>query len=316
LPIKTPPGSAWRNKLLGFVLMLIGSVAFLCMAAHESLGFGVIANGIAGALSMCVPAGVRYFNRGRKFQTITAKELVLKDSRPPVVYLRSFNDDAATASAHDADLLPFDVTTEEEQLVAALNEIGPVLAIGRPGEELPELGAARFYVRDDEWQAKVKDLIANAQLVVLRSGETEGLMWEVETAVQMLKLRPERLLLLVPQNQKSYELFRKRALPCLPHELPEWPKKNGRARDLRGMIYFKPDWTPVFLEIKIPLIGRGKRVLEGALKMTLRPVFEQLHLVWTSPSSPWLRLAVIVFGVLLLFSLFVLGIIFYVNHAG
>jgi hypothetical protein len=49
--------------------------------------------------------------------------------------------------------------TEEEQLAMVMNEIGPFIAIGRPGEQWPELGAARMYVGDDEWQATINNLI-------------------------------------------------------------------------------------------------------------------------------------------------------------
>jgi hypothetical protein len=40
--------------------------------------------------------------------------------------------------------------TQEEQLVEALKPAGPVVAVGRPGERLPPVGARRIYLVDDE----------------------------------------------------------------------------------------------------------------------------------------------------------------------
>jgi hypothetical protein len=51
-----------------------------------------------------------------------------------------------------------------------MSKIGPFVAIGRPGERLPQLGAIRLYVADPEWQEMVTRLMSEAALVVLRAG--------------------------------------------------------------------------------------------------------------------------------------------------
>src|SRR5436305_1611609 len=48
-------------------------------------------------------------------------------------------------------------------------KVGPVIAIGRPGEELAEPGAARMYVGDDDWQVMVTDLGSVRKLVLASS---------------------------------------------------------------------------------------------------------------------------------------------------
>jgi len=53
-----------------------------------------------------------------------------------------------------------------------------VIAIGRPGEKLPPAGAAREYVPDGEWQARVGELIAECRYVCVVAGTSEGLLWE------------------------------------------------------------------------------------------------------------------------------------------
>ena len=65
--------------------------------------------------------------------------------------------------------------------------------IGKPGEDFPRLGAARFYVDHTHWQAKVRDIVRVARLVVWVTGTTEGLKWELGHLRQSLP--PDRLIL-------------------------------------------------------------------------------------------------------------------------
>ena len=81
-------------------------------------------------------------------------------------------------------------------MVKVLTAIGPVVAVGRPGEELPELGAHRIYLPHDQWKDRVAKLMAEAMLVVLRPGQTASVWWE--TAEMMARVPPERRLLVLP----------------------------------------------------------------------------------------------------------------------
>jgi hypothetical protein len=63
----------------------------------------------------------------------------IDDVRAPVIYLRSFQIDKKFARRPWAIGRVVSVSTEEEQLVSALDEIGRVIAIGKPGERLPRL---------------------------------------------------------------------------------------------------------------------------------------------------------------------------------
>ena len=85
--------------------------------------------------------GAAYHRRMRRLRTPRARTLTSVDGRRTVLYLRSFAaDEIGTGGFLDAPL-----TTDEEQIAAALAGIGPLVAIGRPSEPLPELGAARAY---------------------------------------------------------------------------------------------------------------------------------------------------------------------------
>jgi hypothetical protein len=58
--------------------------------------------------------------------------------------------------------------------------------------------------------------------------------------------------------------------------LPDYPtrKRTIAAGSVRGILYFEPDWSPHFLEIKG--IDRSTKPWIRAFKTTLEPVFKQL----------------------------------------
>lgn len=150
-------------------------------------------------LSVVVGCGVLYLAcrciiRGRKLRALTADELMRRDSRPPVIYLRSFTDDEPEPdrSGWRYGLLG---ETSEQQLATAFRQVGPFVAIGRPGE-LPDLGASRLYADENDWQARVLELFGRAGLVVLQLGYTPGFRWELDQALAQVDLR--RLLIFVP----------------------------------------------------------------------------------------------------------------------
>jgi len=105
-----------------------------------------------------------------------AENALQEDDRPPVLLLRSFRIDEANAD----QAIPGDIPiTFEEFIVSPLTGYGPVIAIGRPTEELPPLGAHREYVAVD-WQGRVNELLGLAQIIVVILDNTPGLQWELE----------------------------------------------------------------------------------------------------------------------------------------
>ena len=85
----------------------------------------------------------------------------------PVLYLRSFADDGVAAAA--VEEAPFSkAKSDEEIIVTAFSQAGPVITLGRPGEDLPQLGASRLYVNPASWRETVSDLMATATLTLLQ----------------------------------------------------------------------------------------------------------------------------------------------------
>jgi hypothetical protein len=288
----------------------VGGVLSVCLL----LGVGLSKSKSEGSLlGVAALVGIGLFGswllvRGKRHLAPTADEVMAGDPRPPVVYLRVFLDDPTGAVGHGAYFLPS--LSEEEQLARVMSRIGPFVAIGRPGDDLPELGAARLYVADSEWQERVTELMAKARLVVLRAGDSDGFWWEVERAAR--RLRPEQIVFLVPHDVEAYEAFRKRAQRHLKKPLPDHPG-TGRAGSLRGLIYFEPDWLPRF----VPFTGAALRTtmrspLVGRLTYGFQPVFEQLGVPWRRPPLGWFRiyfLAVVVAPLVVFLLLLALGLV-------
>ena len=108
------------------------------------------------------------------------------DLRKPVVYLRSFVADARFFERRMeilSWLLGQSTSTYEQSLAKAVAILGPLIAIGKPDEKLPPSGAARLYVGNDRWKDVVEQLVALAQFVILRVGQTEGFLWELQHVV-------------------------------------------------------------------------------------------------------------------------------------
>jgi len=235
----------------------------------EWVGMGVFAVGIlfVGAL---MPSMVGLIDRGRRMRALPAEQMLRRVGAPVVLLLRSFDDD---------DLVDLTFTTTyqvvpgryEARLLKALAPLGPAVALGRPGERDPEMGALRLYVKDKHWQRAIAHLMARATAVVGVVGGTRGLWWEIEFAIRNAPL--ERLLFFFPypappnmrrsfwrsaflqhflwgqylrrkllpaieaDRRARYAAFRERINAHLPHPLPE---SLGDAR----FIEFSPAGRP------------------------------------------------------------------------
>ena len=169
----------------------------------------------------------------RKHRAESVRDVLARDTRPPVLYLRSFLDDGRGRDISIwrqlTDALRSLVNKTFEQRLALYAEpVGPFVAIGRPGEELPELGAARMYVSNQDWQSVATDLMERSQLVVLQVGETRGLQWELDR-VDELK-RPDEVILFTPFG--LYRNAKRKESALMP------PSANGLQR--ASLVSFRP----------------------------------------------------------------------------
>lgn len=141
--------------------------------------------------------GMRMLKRGRRMRSRDARAILMKSGKPPVLLLRSFGDEDLA----DPRPMSFFQRRYEESLVSALEPLGPVISIGRPGDRTGFGGSARLYVSDEHWQDAIRHLMKTAVAVIIIVARTQGLWWEIGTALKAVQR--QRLLFVFPYVDKS-----------------------------------------------------------------------------------------------------------------
>lgn len=164
-----------QRRLLGHVVSALGPIWILvsvlagfAFLQQELVPLGVGLTAFAFLLFFAGALMSRLSVYGRRLRQPDAPTVLARDPRAPVLFLRSFRDedivDLTSRTGRGS------IRRSEEALCDALRGIGPVVAIGRPGEYLPEAGAARLYVDDQDWQQAVRHFLEAAAAVVLVVG--------------------------------------------------------------------------------------------------------------------------------------------------
>lgn len=209
-----PPLFGFRRQLpviLGLMLValnaLSGGLAFAYIAGGavvcpDAGGSNAMEGSIISIALLC--AGSLLLRLARATATLRASELLSRDDRAPVLYLRSFKDDALRMRTDRAgrrtwlDRLTAPARERFEQVIAwHLWSYGPVVAISRPGSAGQPIGAAREELPAESWTRDIQEWLAAARLIVMTVGRTEGVQWEVEQ-IRRLGLWPKVILLFPP----------------------------------------------------------------------------------------------------------------------
>ena len=213
----------------------------------------------------------RLWRRSRQHDSLSADEAMALDPRPPVLYLRSFQDDGVSMFAEASTparrlLKALSLPTSEEYTATILARIGPLIAIGKPDEPLPELGAARLYVAHDQWQRKVTELMQRAALVVVRVGASPGVLWEIEQALSMLPR--QRLVLTVLGGTAVAPELVTRLTPVLGTTLAAvWPEPHlgwrtllslRTSRRIGGLVCFNADGKASAVPVQMGIAGSNQ----------------------------------------------------------
>jgi len=98
-----------------------------------------------------------------------------------LVYLRAFETTGKLKApwfmfAHDLGLQRLRSSEQESYLAWAVRKLGPLVALGEPGEHL---GAGRIKTSDADWQQAVTQLVENAKAVLIIPSDRPGTVWEV-----------------------------------------------------------------------------------------------------------------------------------------
>ncbi len=225
-------------------------------------------------------AGLVMIYVGRRMLARSARTITKVDDRPPVLYLRSFNDDLkdtltpstslaafyALTMPHDLQRYPlplrvlfelqpmrlvrslfgYSTPTNELQLAGYFRPLGPFVAIGRPGEVLALPGADRDFVSDADWKQTVLDYLERCRFVVLQPAGTKGFRWELYQVLS--RAEPRKILLCLTNyagRQNDYEDLRLTA-----ESVEGWrlPRSVGNLLTPQ-FLFFRDDRTPVLHEV-------------------------------------------------------------------
>jgi len=121
----------------------------------------------------------------RWFSRYSFDQTVRRDKRPHFLFLRCFRDDQVTLPSLPVLLRYWLAEPEPRRLDHVLIErfgvAGPVIAMGKPGEQSLPFGAARLYVSgsDSEWKLRVAELALSARAIVVVVDESDGILWEI-----------------------------------------------------------------------------------------------------------------------------------------
>ncbi len=303
--------------MAGAGIAFAGLLGFGTSKAHARLGSDVfLAYLLVFALATC---SLWLWRTGKRLRSRTAEEIQNEDSRPPVLYLRSFGSDSQADRSVQGHVIanPFtpgmvlkETQTEEEQIAEVMSELGPMVAIGRPGEVLPQLGAARMYTSDDEWQAAVRNVLWRSQIVLMRTGETAGFWWEVATSTASIPL--EKIVFLLPTSPQAYERFRSRAQPYFARPLPtDYDPDAMTDRSFGGILWFDADGTAhlALCPLRRTFMNQYRKAVAGDLRDMLDPVFRRLGVRRLVPATRMHRLAASMLDLAIAVLLFVLLIL-------
>lgn len=238
------PGAALLFAALFLWYFGMTCLLFACNTwLFESVIHFFIGSMIGGLGLKALPQGSTIFAMGKRLMLRTADELMSSDFRSPILYLRSFNDDEEPTEdelSRDYDtgqIFRIDFYTNqrvrnfEEVLCDGLGTAAPVVAIERPGDYLPPLGAARKSVEndsttnDEQWKVEIDKLLRKCRFIALIVGPTEGLKWEYQRTLSAGYAF--KLLLVLPARSARLQIWRDfvRTIPQsdhspLPEELP------------------------------------------------------------------------------------------------
>lgn len=157
----------------------------------------------------------------RRAAVHSMSEVRHKDTRAPFLFLRSFVDDQVDLTHREGSRNIFQRTLTGGSLFANVDEllterywhIGPVIAIGKPGEALPPLGAARAYLSGEPWQMVVANLMGLARAIIIVLDYTQGVTWELQQATRSGCL--SKSLLLIPPHRHGDETLIQHTLSIL-----------------------------------------------------------------------------------------------------
>ena len=255
----------WERLIYYLILACLATIFFLCVIVgsgilgglfssrtitenallfHKlaSMAGGVAALGGIGAAFILFAQLLRNLVlrvRQARFDRVATRMLHVLEADPAarvpdfVVYLRAFE---VTGRLSVPLYLRFTkmvamgnltVNDVESYVSKAAKRLGPVVALGRPGEAF---GAGRVVTPDAEWKQDILLLLRRARSILLIPSHRPGTLWEIES-IQREGLLEKCIFIMPPQSKKVIDTAErwaqaKAAAEKLGIELPEYQHKG------------------------------------------------------------------------------------------
>src|SRR5262245_61523918 len=198
--INEPPGEVKlarsTSPIKGCVFAAFG-VSFLAVQTLGELAATILERESKSTLFFFI--GLALLLRSRRYFQADADSLLSIDRRPPILFLRSFADDAKGGWRLILSFTRLLDYSLELRLARYFMHFGPFVAVGTPNEKVPQLGAARKSFGEGEWQDAIVAWARSAQLIAIFVGSTKWVNWEIS---QIISLNlADRLILLMPESR-------------------------------------------------------------------------------------------------------------------
>ncbi|MBL7551427.1 hypothetical protein I6A60_26730 [Frankia sp. AgB1.9] len=166
---------------------------------------------VVALLAVLGTAAVALDRLGLRILTAEAHTLIVQDPRPPILYLRSFGDDAVSVEAAGPSRrgLSGKLTLRrkrpfEEIFAWRVARYGPLIAVNDPRIRLRTLGAAKMHLAMDGWEPRVEAIAAKSLAVMVSAAPAttnQGLLWELQMIAE--RLAHQRVILVLPPRRKD-----------------------------------------------------------------------------------------------------------------
>lgn len=231
-------GARWVVFVVGFVWVAAASVAlFLGSNGSPDLREQLRMKAISLPGLLLLPVGAR---RLRAARSLASRRRLRRLGAPEVLYLRSFVDDGLRVRSERRSRtglerwLPWPSERFEDVLLRGFERMGPVIAIGRPGTDQTELGAARDLVIGADWLSAVRAEMDSVAFIVVVLGPGEGLRTELLTLCERERL--DRVCVVVPPVPRA-DVAARLSAATLPFARGlGWGDINGHAVDGHGEV--------------------------------------------------------------------------------
>ena len=241
---RTSMGRGLAYGIAGAIVLLGAALAPIPTAGRQAT------NAMRG-IEQLSTLGFFLIMRARRYFQVNADSLLAADKRPPILFLRSFADDEQQGyGTSQRAVLDFSLET---RLANHFHRFGPFIAIGSPKETVPQPGAARVLLSDDDWQSRVLAWIKESRLIIMYCGTTQWVNWELRRVVE--SGRTTSLILMFPESKVWRSSRRKRDIEARVEQIRDvfrdtpWAEELMTFSDFAGLraMVFRADGSMVMV---------------------------------------------------------------------